>query len=224
MTTLASPDGIVFDCDATLSAVAGIDALADFKHKEKEIAKINNQLKVGSISAEVAYRKRIDALTPSRSDLEILANRYLEQITEGAADVIVSLRVRGIRVGIVSTGLREAILPLAAQLHIAKEDVFAVDLLLDAEGNYFNIVPTPLMGKAGKAEMIKMWKKQHQLNCVYMVGDNMTDIAAKADEAADAVIGYGGIVARPEVEKAADIFYRQTDLRGLIQLLKPRGA
>ena len=54
-----------------------------------------------------------------------------------------------------------------------------------------------------------------------MVGDGMSDVAARAPGAADVIIGYGGVVAREAVRQAADHYSTAADLRDLLPLLTP---
>jgi phosphoserine phosphatase len=51
-----------------------------------------------------------------------------------------------------------------------------------------------------------------------MVGDGVTDMQAKAEGAADAFVGYGGVVKRQVVADGADLFI--TKFSELIQLIR----
>ncbi len=49
----------------------------------------------------------------------------------------------------------------------------------------------------------------------------MSDVAARAPGAADVIIGYGGVVARDAVRRAADHYSTAADLSDLLPLLTP---
>lgn len=213
--TLKRPDGIIFDCDSTLSSIEGIDELAAAKNCKAQIAALTNQAMNGEVPLEAVYSKRLDIIRPRKADVLALAEHYLATQTLGSKALIASLQAAGIQVGIVSGGLRDAILPLAKALGIAEANVFAVGLAFDAAGNYQAVLPSPLTTAGGKREIVAQWKAAQQLKTVYLIGDGMSDVAAKGVDAADEVIGYGGVIAREKVKNAVSYFYTQADLRGL---------
>ena len=110
-------------------------------------------------------------------------------------------------------------LPLAAAVGVAAADTFAVSLQFDDAGNYLHYLDNPLTTAGGKAEVVAAWKKQHGLKHVVMVGDGMSDVAARAPNAADRIIGYGGVVERAAVRAAADQYSTARDLRELLPLI-----
>lgn len=216
MSVLPRPDGVVFDCDSTLSRIEGIDALAAIRQCESTVAALTDQAMNGETPLEAVYRRRLDLIRPERRDLETIAERYLATRIPGAQETIAVLQNAGIPVAIVSGGLREAIIPLALVLGVAAEDVFAVVLEFDAENHYCGIVPSPLTTATGKRGVVADWKMKHHLAQVCMVGDGMSDVCARGEDAADTVIGYGGVVSRAAVRSAADAFYQDNDLRGIL--------
>ena len=216
MTVLPRPDGVIFDCDSTLSRIEGIDELAAVKQCGSRIATLTNQAMNGETPLEAVYRERLDLIRPERRDLGKIAERYLETRTPGAAETIAALKKAGIQVAIVSGGLREAIVPLARALDVAEDDVFAVDLEFDAESRYLGIAASPLATTTGKYRVVADWKAKKRLEHVCLIGDGMSDVAARGADAADTVIGYGGVVSRTALHKAADAFYHGNDLRGIL--------
>lgn len=213
-----APDGVIFDCDSTLSSIEGIDELAALKDCREQITALTDQAMNGEVPLEAVYSKRLDIIAPNVSDIDQIATHYLNTITPGAGELITCLQQAGIRIGIVSGGLRSAILPLAKHLQIAEEDVFAVDLAFDEQGHYQAVQPSPLTTASGKREIVRQWKNQHHLQRVYLIGDGVSDVAALAPEAAERVIGYGGVVAREAVRQTASCFYESQDLRSIANL------
>lgn len=216
MSVLPRPDGVVFDCDSTLSRIEGIDALAAIRQCESAVAALTDQAMNGETPLEAVYQRRLDLIRPERRDLDTIAERYLATRTPGAQETIAALHCAGIAVAIVSGGLRAAIIPLAAVLGVAAENVFAVALDFDPENRYCGIVPSPLTTAIGKRRVVADWKMKHRLTQVCLVGDGMSDVCARGADAADTVIGYGGVVSRPAVRSAADAFYQEHDLRGIL--------
>ena len=64
----------------------------------------------------------------------------------------------------------------------------------------------PTAWAGGKAKVLGLLKKRYGGAPLVMVGDGMTDVEARQDGCADAVIGFGGVVVRQPVKDAADVF------------------
>ncbi len=214
-------DGVVFDCDATLSALEGIDQLAALAGVAAQVSALTHRAMNGEVPLEAVYGERLALIRPRQRDLANIAQQYLDRTVSGAKETITALQARGVKVAIVSGGILEAILPLAATLGIAPADTFAVRLQFDENGDYRGFEPSPLTTAAGKAAIVAAWKSANHLQRVAMVGDGMSDVAARAPGAADVIIGYGGVVAREAVRQAADHYSTAADLRDLLPLLTP---
>ena len=214
-----TPDGVVFDCDATLSALEGIDELAAQAGVAAEVSALTHRAMNGDIPLEAIYGERLALIRPPRASLAAIARRYQETIVPGAREIIAVLQARGIKTAIVSDGLLDAVLPLAAAVGVAAADTFAVSLQFDDAGNYLHYLDNPLITVGGKAKVVAAWKKQYGLKHVVMVGDGMSDVAARAPNAADRIIGYGGVVERAAVRAAADQYSTARDLRELLPLI-----
>lgn len=219
-----TPDGVVFDCDATLSALEGIDELAARAGVAEQVSALTHRAMNGDIPLEAIYGERLALIRPPRAALATIARRYQESIVPGARETIAALQVRGIRTAIVSGGLLDAVLPLAATVGVAAADTFAVRLQYDADGNYQHYIESPLTTAAGKAAIVAAWKRQHGLKHIVMVGDGMSDVAARAPDAAERIIGYGGVVERAAVRAAADQYSTAHDLRDLLPLILGAGV
>ena len=214
-------DGVVFDCDATLSALEGIDQLAALAGVADAVSALTHRAMNGEVPLEAVYGERLALIRPRQRDLASIAQQYLDRTVPGARETIAALHARGVKVAIVSGGILDAILPLAAALGIAPADTFAVRLQFDANGDYSGFAPSPLTTAAGKAAIVAAWKSANHLQRVVMVGDGMSDVEARAPGAADTIIGYGVVVERASVRAAADHYSTATDLRDLLPLLTP---
>lgn len=208
--------GVVFDCDSTLSSIEGIDELAVLAGQGAAIKALTDAAMNGEVPLEAVYQKRLDLIRPNKALLHDIAEQYRQTVTPNALALIQHLQAQGVKVAIVSGGLEAAILPLAQDLGI--ETVFAVPLEFDAHGNYLATPAHPLTTAHGKSQVIQAWRESLGLTRVVMIGDGMSDVAAKP--AADVVIGYGGVVVRPAVQAAADVFSDQPDMLALLPLIQ----
>ena len=193
---------VVLDVDSTVSGVEGIDWLAGRRAPEvaTEIAKLTTQATEGEISLESVYARRLERILPTESEVEKLAYFYERRLAPRAAEVISELRDNGVRVVLVSGGIRQAVLPLGLRLGFTPAEVFAVRVNFTEDGSYagFDDV-SPLTTTAGKAIVVQRLYLPRPL---LAVGDGITDLAARP--AADAFAAYTGFAFRPAVVRGAD--------------------
>jgi len=207
---------ICFDCDSTLSEIEGIDELANRAGCGAAMAALTNAAMNGEVSLESVYGQRLDLIRPDKAAIDWVADLYIERMVQGVQETFQQLQAQGKQVHIISGGLKQAILPLAALLNIDEQHVHAVDVLLDDNGDYagFN-KQSPLARNGGKTEVCL------QLNPdklkMAMVGDGNTDMEAK--KAGAFCIGFGGVVARKIVQEQADVFTHEPDLQAVLAYL-----
>ena len=194
---------ICFDCDSTLSTLEGIDELAKRCGLEDEIAPLTAAAMDGRMAIEEVYARRLDLIRPDQDALAWLGRRYVETIVPGARDAVAILQGSGREVFIVSGGLKPPVAALATALAIPAAHVWAVDVKLDSVGRYAGFEDqSPLTRSDGKAHVVRELARVY--GPVILVGDGITDIAAKAGGAF--VIGFGGVARRPAVVAAASLF------------------
>ncbi|MEO8623716.1 MAG: haloacid dehalogenase-like hydrolase, partial [bacterium] len=154
----------------------------------------------GEIALEAVYGERLGLVRPGRDDVAALAQAYVASIAPGAEGAIARMRLAGMRVVMVSGGIREAILPVAQFLGIADEDVNAVSVQFHDDGTYAGFdTASPLAtagGKRGVAVSLALPAR------VLAVGDGATDLAMRP--AVDAFAAFTGFVRRESVVAAAD--------------------
>ncbi|MGH7553843.1 MAG: HAD-IB family phosphatase [Longimicrobiales bacterium] len=205
---------VIFDCDSTLSAIEGIEALAD-THKA-EIERLTEAAMGGSIPFEDVYGRRLALVRPTRARVEALAYEYAGALAADARDVLAALRAEGITIGLVSGGLRPAVEGLARELGIDTQNVAAVDIYFDAAGNYAGFdAGSPLWRSGGKAELLGSWRDRLRAP-VMLVGDGVTDLEARP--VIDVFIAFTGFVERPAVVTGADIVVRGRSLAPILPL------
>lgn len=190
---------IVLDVDSTLCGVEGIDWLA--QRRGTDVAQRSRGLTDRAMNGEIAldsvYGERLALIRPTRSDVDELGQVYRRTIAEGAAQAIAAWAKRGLRVALVSGGIREAIAPLARELGIP---VYAVSLRFDDKGDYVDFDrASTLATQDGKLEVVRSLALPRP---ILAVGDGATDVAMK--QAVDRFVAYTGFVRRQQVVAAAD--------------------
>lgn len=206
-------DIICFDCDSTLSKIEGIDELARRVGLGDEMSELTNAAMNGIVPLEAVYEQRLSLIRPDQASIDWVADLYISEIVDGVHAVFSTLLAQGKEVHIISGGLRQAILPLAARLQLPESHVHAVDVYFNADGSYKDYEQTsPLARNGGKAEIVSTLKGERSL---VVVGDGKTDMEAK--QAGAFVIGFGGVVDRAIVRELADIYITDSSLTAVLQ-------
>ncbi|MGH8120463.1 MAG: HAD-IB family phosphatase [Gammaproteobacteria bacterium] len=209
-------DIVIFDCDSTLSAVEGIDELARRAGVFDELAPLTTAAMEGRIKLDEIYRRRLDAIRPNRADIEWLAQQYLENIVPGADTVVNNLQLAGKKVHVVSGGIRQAVLPLAAHLRIPENHVHAVDVHFTSGGDYAGYEETSPLSRSGGKKVICADLIGEQYSAV-MVGDGITDLEAAQERVH--FIGFGGVFRRPLIQELVKDYIMDPTLLPLLQRL-----
>jgi phosphoserine phosphatase len=202
-------DIVCFDCDSTLSAIEGIDELAKRAGVGEAMVALTNAAMNGEVPLEDVYAQRLDVIQPDQAAVDWVADLYIKQVVNGALEVIQALQAQSKAVHIVSGGLRQAILPLAAYLGVPETHVHAVDIKFNADGSYQGFDTDSVLAKTGGKAAICRHINPAQARLV-LIGDGQTDL--EAQQAGATVIGFGGVVARPAVQARADFFVHETSL------------
>jgi phosphoserine phosphatase len=211
-----SYDVICFDCDSTLSKIEGIDELAKWAGVGEEMARLTDAAMNGELPLEAVYGKRLETIQPDRASIEKLADVYIQEMVDGVKEVFATLLGQGKDVHIISGGLRQAILPLAAFLGLSENHVHAVDIYFKADGSYHKFDEnSPLARSGGKAEICKQLLSGKQ--SLVLIGDGKTDMEAKQPRVT--VIGFGGVCDRAVVRELADEFVSDENLKLILPLI-----
>jgi len=199
---------IVFDCDSTLSAVEGIDLLAE-KHGVKEaVEEITHHTMNGNSNFAEALALRLNLVQPLREDLYWLGQEYIKKTIPGTIKLISDLKKEGKDIYIISGGFEAAIKVFAEHIKVDASHIFSNVLLFDNEGKYKGFDDSnPLSKNHGKKIMLKELAK---LGSILFVGDGVTDLEAK--EVVDLFVGFGGVKIREVVKNEADLFIEDKTL------------
>lgn len=206
-------DVICFDCDSTLSKIEGIDELARRVGLAEEMSKLTDLAMNGIVPLQDVYGRRLEAIKPDRASIDWVAELYITKIVDGTQEVFNTLLAQGKTVHIISGGLRQAIMPLAAFLGVAENHVHAVDVYFNADGSYRGFdEASPLARAGGKAEVVGALKGH---GSIVMIGDGKTDMEAK--QAGATVIGFGGVADRQIVRELADFYTVESNLLSILE-------
>jgi phosphoserine phosphatase len=207
-------DTVVFDCDSTLSTIEGIDELA--RDHRAEVAALTDAAMRGGVRLEEVYGRRLAMISPTRTQLERLGALYVETVVEDAAETIRCLDAEGIRVRIMSGGLRPAVERLAQVLGVQPQNVAAVDTYFDGDGSYAGYEQaSPLTRTGGKRTLLEVWRRELR-GPVMFVGDGVTDL--ETQDIADVFVAYAGVTARSPVVAEADVVVRSRSLAPILPL------
>jgi phosphoserine phosphatase len=205
---------VLFDCDSTLSALEGIEALA--ASRREEIERLTEAAMRGAVPLEQVYGRRLALVRPSRARLQALGRQYVDALVPDTRETIAALRAADVAVRIISGGLLPAVRDLGAELGVAPADIAAVDIYFDASGEYAGFdESSPLARTGGKLTVLRQWSAELPRPLMF-VGDGATDLEAKP--LADWFVAFAGVVERPNVVSAADVVVRARSLAPILAL------
>ena len=208
-------NSVVLDVDSTLAGIEGIDWLAALRGPAAEAlsAELTDKAMRGLIPLEEIYGQRLSSVRPTRAEIEALSRVYVQRIAPMARETVAYLREQGVHLTIASGGFEQAIMPLAAELGVKAEQVHAVRLYFDDEGEYAGFDEGSLLARQyGKRETIAGLGLTAP---VLAVGDGITD--SEIAEVADAFAVFTGFIRRESVIAKADHVLENFDqLRELV--------
>lgn len=220
-------DHVFFDCDSTLTAVEGIDVLAESSGKRWRIEVLTQAAMDGTLDLEEVYARRLQAVKPTRSQIRDIRRSYKRHIVEDAALVIAVLQSLGHKVYIISGGLAEPVEEFGVYLGVPRERIRAVGITYnqlagdwwnnESSGHeqYLNYQEGALTISDGKAQIVReLLGKQRGRSL--LIGDGNSDLLA--GQAVDLLVGYGGVISRPRVLAQAPVFVHTRSLAPLLLL------
>lgn len=218
---------IFLDCDSTLTAVEGIDVLADSLGKRQRVEVLTNAAMNGEIELEDVYAKRLRTLRPTHQQVLDIRRSYKRHVVEDAARVVTALQGLGHKVYIISGGLADPVTEFGIYLGIPRERIRAVDITYNqlsghwweasatGENRYLTHTEGALTVSDGKAQIVRELIGEQPGRSI-LIGDGNSDLLA--GRAVDLFVGYGGVVARPIVQQNAPVFINSRSLAPLLAL------
>jgi len=206
-----------FDCDSTLSTIEGVDVLSGRISEDlmNEVRELTHRAMEGEIPLAEVYEQRLSMIAPGKDDLDAAGRAYIQNLVPDTRETLAALMFLDKTVGIISGGLRQPVLMLAAHLGVPEDCVFAVPTLLDQDGAYQGFDRrSPLWQNGGKPTVLgSRPQDQHPL---LFVGDGATDLEAK--DQVDLFVGFGGVVRRQVVEENADVYIAENSLGRVLDI------
>ena len=221
---------VLFDCDSTLTAIEGIDALAA-RRGAGGVPDLTSEAMEGRAPLEEVYGRRLTDIAPTRAEVARLRDLYKANVLDDAAGVISALGGLGHSVYVVSSGLLEPVREFAVSLGIPADHVRAVDLTYDElsgkwwspaepregvwDADYLEHEPGPLTTSKGKADIVRQLLAGRRGRSM-LVGDGVGDLAAAP--VVDLFVGFGGVVTRMPVVERAPVFVAGPGLAAVLPL------
>lgn len=219
---------VVFDCDSTLSAIEGIDALASRTGAAGRVEALTNAAMDGQVPLQDVYGERLQAASPTRADVLALREVYKRNAVEDAAAVIATLRELGHEVYVISGGLEEPVRQFAVWLGVPATHVRAVGVRYDQLAGqwwlrqadrpaerYLSYEQGALALSDGKAGVLASLVGEEP-GARLLLGDGISDLLAA--RAVDLFVGYGGVVGRERVRAESPVFLTARSLAPVLPL------
>ena len=188
---------VVLDVDSTVSAIEGIDWLAERRGAltAATVVALTADAMEARVPLDEVYGRRLAIIRPTRDEIAQLAQVYITAAMPGVRDAVAAWTAAGVRVVLVSGGLRDAILPLATWLRIPAADVHAVDVAFDEDGIVTGVRDdAPLARHGGKPIVVEAL---HLARPILAVGDGATD--AELAPVVDQFLAFTGVARRASV-------------------------
>ncbi|GAX75615.1 hypothetical protein CEUSTIGMA_g3059.t1 [Chlamydomonas eustigma] len=207
-------EAVCFDVDCTVTVNDSLDLLAEYMGVGKEVENLTKKAMDGTLSLGQALEERLKLINCKPKDIKsfLAANPPQSRFAKGIVSLVTRLQERDVTVYLISGGFRELTLPIAEQLGIPRQQVFANRMLWQWDDE--TLEPSRLVGfdiseptarNQGKPQAIAKIREAHTYSSVVMIGDGITDLeAVQVSGGADLFIGYGGVQRRAAVEKDAD--------------------
>jgi len=206
---------IVFDCDGTLSAIEGVNELAKNKGVYVVVEALTTEaMNVTGINPEI-YQKRLNLISPKKSQIQALSNQYFHNHMPDISDVINIYQLLNKTVYLVSAGVNPAILLFGNKLNIPSENIYAVDISFDEQGNYVDFDRhSPLIYNHGKRDIVNQLKIKHPE--ILHVGDGLNDYITH--DVVTRYVGYGGVFYRENLANLCQYYINTLSLSPLLPL------
>jgi D-3-phosphoglycerate dehydrogenase len=207
--TLSNPY-IIIDFDSTFTKVEGLDELAAIAltgHPERErivqeIVDLTNKGMNGEMSFADGLRQRIDLLKAKRSHIDELITFLRTKVSDSFKRNQHFLTENTDQIFIVSSGFKEFIVPIATELGIRADHVYANEFRFDEDDNIIGIDESNVLSTdGGKIKLLESLKLEGE---VYAIGDGYTDYQLKESGLASRFYAFTENVERPKVMAVAD--------------------
>lgn len=206
------PGLLVMDVDSTLIEQEVIELLADYAGVREQVALVTQRAMRGELDFAASLHERVAALRGVPQGVFAQVSDEVS-LTAGAAELIEELHAHDWRVGVVSGGFEEVVLPLARSLGI---DHAAANRLEVRDGALTGRVLGRVVDREEKVRLLRAWASQDgvPMERTVAVGDGANDLGMIA--AARLGVAF---CAKPVVVEQAPAAVHVRDLRAVLELL-----
>lgn len=207
-------DIVIFDIDSTLVTIEGLDWLAENLGVGNKIKNITDQAMNGVLPMEQAMQFKMSILRPTRAEMRLLGEKYIESLVPNVPNVINFLQNLGKELWLISGNFSPAVNILGNHLKIPSSNIICNQIFFDKNGNYLKFDLGNPLGKNGGKKVIIQRLFDKRAKKIAFIGDGYTDL--EAAEAVDTFVGFGGVVAREKVMKACKNYVKTNDMRAIL--------
>ncbi len=191
----------IFDFDSTLVSFETLDALAEGSvGKPTEIARITEAAMSGELDFGEALRQRVALLDVKKNDVLALGDLAWMQICPSIKRNREFFKQN--ETYIVSGGFVEVITPVAIELGIPVDNIFANRFIYDDENRVIGVQEGPLAHENGKSVVVSALKRPDAT--IVMIGDGWSDYQVRQSGAADTFYAFTEVVHREKVCAGCD--------------------
>ena len=209
-------DVISFDCDATLTAVEGVEVLAEQAGVLADVKKMTHKAMYETGLDLDLYRDRLALIAPSATQVASIGEIYFAHRTPEADTVIALLQAFKKRVYVLSAGILPCVSDFATHLQIPRDHVYAVDCYFDTSGEYSGFEEQSELTKmSGKLTLIKQLCQDSER--VMHVGDGMNDVCMAG--AITSFVGFGAGQLHEHIEAHSDHYVISNTFTALLPLI-----
>jgi D-3-phosphoglycerate dehydrogenase len=207
----------IIDFDSTFTKVEGLDelakiALAGSPNQESTVAEIKRLTDLGmagELSFEEALSKRLALLQANKGHIETLVKFLKTKISDSFARNSVFFELCADQIIILSSGFKDFIIPVATDLGVKEENIYANTFTFDDEGNITGADTTNVLaGNGGKVKLVKSLNLDGE---IHVIGDGFTDYEIRANGIAEVFYAFVENVKRPNVMEKADYVVKSLD-------------
>ena len=202
---------VVLDVDSTLIENEAIELLAAEAGSLDLVAAVTERAMRGELDFAESLRERVSTLAGLPESVFDTVRSHIT-LTQGAQELISSVKAHGGSVGVVSGGFHELLDPLAESLGL---DFWKANRLDIKDGKLTGTVLGDIVDAQAKADMLIEWAEATAtpLSQTVAIGDGANDLKMMA------VAGLGiAFCAKPVVQEKADVALNERDLSRALEL------
>lgn len=207
----------LIDFDSTITKVEGLDELAaialqsdpEGALKVAKIKELTDRGMAGELSFSESLTQRLSLLQANKSHIALLVEFLRDNITDSFDRNRAFLKEFADQILIISSGFKDFIVPIALELGLKEENVYANTFAYNEAGDIVGIdTENPLSRTGGKIEVVKFLNLDGHVS---VIGDGFTDYEIRKHDLAQRFYAFVENVERPAVTEVADFVIKSLD-------------